>query len=103
MVQRSGATGGALIGPADDAMIARELLAQVAARGVGRSLCPSEVARALHADWRALMPRVRDVARRLARDGEVVITQGGDVRSPDGDWRGPIRIAQAPKRSPGST
>ncbi|OYW33110.1 MAG: hypothetical protein B7Z51_02010 [Methyloversatilis sp. 12-65-5] len=103
MVQRSGATGGSLKGAADDATIARELLAQVALRGAGRSICPSEVARALAADWRALMPRVREVTRRLAREGRVVITQGGEKRDADGDWRGPIRIAQGLARSSGST
>jgi len=103
MVQRSGATGGALNGAADDATIARELLAQVALRGAGRSICPSEVARALAADWRALMPRVREVARGLAREGRIVITQGGETRDADGEWRGPIRIAQGLARSSGST
>lgn len=105
-MQRSGTTGGALNGATDpvgdNAMIARELLAQVAVRGAGRSICPSEVARALVTDWRALMPRVQEVARQLARDGLVVITQGGEKRDPNADWRGPIRLAQAPERSAGS-
>lgn len=103
MVQRSGAAGGALNSATDDAEIVRELLAQVALRGAGRSICPSEVARALAVDWRALMPRVREVARRLAREGRVVITQGGEQRAAEGDWRGPIRIAQAPGPCSGST
>ncbi|MDP3874104.1 MAG: DUF3253 domain-containing protein [Methyloversatilis sp.] len=89
MVQRSGTTSGTLSGAtdpvADDATIAHELLAQVAVRGAGRSICPSEVARALAADWRALMPQVREVARRLARDGLVVITQAGEKRDPNAD------------------
>jgi hypothetical protein len=38
------------------------------------------------------MDEARDIARSLARDGEVVITQGGEVVDPDADWRGPIRI-----------
>lgn len=86
---------------ADDALsddrVAEVLLARVAGRAPGRSICPSEVARVLSPDdWRPLMPKIRDVARRLAREGRVVVTQGGDVRDPDADWRGPIRIAQPP-------
>jgi hypothetical protein len=62
-------------------------------RGPSSSICPSDAARAVGGDdWRALMAEARDVSRSLARDGEVVITQGGDVVDPDADWRGPIRI-----------
>jgi formylmethanofuran dehydrogenase subunit A len=43
-------------------------------------------------NWRDLMDQARDVARTLANDGEVVITQGEDVLDPDAIWRGPIRI-----------
>jgi hypothetical protein len=94
MVQRSGAPDRAL---SEDA-IARTLLAQVAARGAGRSICPSEVARALSADWRPIMPQVRGVARDLARSGRVLITQGGQPCDPDEPLRGPIRLTL-----PGST
>lgn len=75
-----------------DDTIARTLLAQVAARGAGRSICPSEVARALSADWRALMPQVREVALDLARSRRVLITQGGQPCDPDEPLRGPIRL-----------
>ena len=62
-------------------------------RGPSSSICPSDAARAIGGEnWRDLMDDARDAARRLARDGEVVITQGGDVVDPDADWRGPIRI-----------
>jgi hypothetical protein len=62
-------------------------------RGPSSSICPSDAARAVGGnDWRDLMDDARDVARRLARDGEVVITQGGEVLDPDATWRGPIRI-----------
>lgn len=96
-------------GAADDALsdegIAAILLAQVAARGTGRSICPSEVARALTPDWRPLMDRVLHVARSLAREGRVLITQRGVVRDPDAELRGPVRLAQPPDdaRSSGST
>lgn len=88
-------------GAADDALsdegIAATLLAQVAARGAGRSICPSEVARALTPDWRPLMGRVLHVARSLAREGRVLITQRGVVRDPDAVLRGPWRLAQPPE------
>ena len=96
-------------GAADDALsdegIAAILLAQVAARGAGRSICPSEVARALTPEWRPLMGRVLHVARSLAREWRVLITQRGVVRDPDAELRGPVRLAQPPDdaRSSGST
>lgn len=98
-MQRSGAADDAL----SDDRVAEVLLARVARRAPGRSICPSEVARVLSPDdWRPLMPKIREVARRLAREGRVVVTQGGDVRDPDADWRGPIRIAQPPGSASGS-
>ena len=38
------------------------------------------------------MDQARVAARELAKEGEVVITQGGDVLDPNATWRGPIRI-----------
>ena len=62
-------------------------------RGPSKSICPSDAARAVGGDtWRDLMDDARAAARDLARHGEVVITQGGDVLDPDADWRGPVRI-----------
>ena len=62
-------------------------------RGPGKSICPSDAARAVGGDdWRALMEQARDVTRELARAGAVEITQRGDVLDPDADWRGPVRI-----------
>lgn len=98
-MQRSGAADDAL----SDDRVVEVLLARVARRAPGRSICPSEVARVLSPDnWRALMPKIREVARRLAREGRVVVTQGGDVRDPRADWRGPIRISQPPGSASGS-
>jgi hypothetical protein len=54
-----------------------------------RSVCPSEVARALAADWRPLMPLVRRMAAGMA---EVAVTQGG-VEVDGRVVRGPIRLA----------
>lgn len=67
--------------------------ALAAHRGPRSSTCPSDAARAVGgANWRALMVDAREVARELARSGDVEITQRGTVVDPDGQWRGPIRI-----------
>lgn len=69
-----------------------EIARQVLARGSGKTICPSEVARALAEDWRGLMPQVRVVADEMAARGEVVVTQKGRVvRAVDA--RGPIRLS----------
>ncbi len=52
------------------------------------SVCPSEVARDLAADWRALMPRVREVAAGMP---EVAVTQRGVEVDPRAA-RGPVRL-----------
>jgi len=72
--------------------LAETILALLALRRLGATVCPSEVARAVGGDgWRALMPSVRDAAGRLADDGRIVVTQRGevvDVRH----VRGPVRL-----------
>jgi hypothetical protein len=81
----------------DDPTIERAVLAVLALRSVNATICPSDVARSLAAgesDWRALMPRVRDAARRLARAGSVRILQRGRRIDPDADWVGPVRIGR---------
>ncbi len=76
----------------DDAAIARAIRALLDARE--GSICPSDVARALAIDekaWRALMPRIREVAAALAADGVLQATRGKsvvDATSPGG----PIRL-----------
>ena len=65
-------------------------------RGPDSSTCPSDAARAVGGEhWRDLMSDARDLARDLAKSGEVDITQQGKVLDPDGTWRGPIRIRVA--------
>ena len=62
-------------------------------RGPDKTICPSDAARAIGGDdWRDLMDDARDVARELARAGDVEISQKGTVLDPDQPWRGPIRI-----------
>jgi hypothetical protein len=69
------------------------MLALARHRGPDSSTCPSDAARAVGGDgWRDLMDQARDVARDLARAGEVEITQRGEVLDPNSEWRGPIRV-----------
>ena len=66
-------------------------------RARGASVCPSEVARAAEAqDWRKYLDEVRAVARHLARQGAIQITQRGRAIDPDADVRGAIRLSRGP-------
>lgn len=55
-------------------------------RGAGRSVCPSEVARALagldEKAWRLLMKPIRAVAVAMADDGEIRLTRKGKPVDP---------------------
>lgn len=73
-----------------DDEIADALMRLARARGAGKTFCPSEAARALSGDWRALMPRVREVAAGLP----LVATQKGQAVDPV-TARGPIRLGLA--------
>jgi hypothetical protein len=80
-----------------DGPMQRRLRAAICAlarhRGTNSSTCPSDAARAVGGEtWRDLMPDARDIARDLARSGDVEITQRGETLDPDAAWRGPIRI-----------
>lgn len=76
----------------------RSAILVMTAERAPRTICPSDAARAVDPDhWRELMDATRDLARELARSGDVVITQKGKELDPDAEWRGPIRI-----RRPGS-
>ena len=77
--------------PPSDSAIAAVLGALAAARGAGRSFCPSEAARRLSADWRPLMPAVRRVAAGMVAEGALVATQRGRPVDPT-RARGPIRL-----------
>jgi len=70
------------------------ILIMVQRRGPEKTVCPSEVARALWkgSEWRGMMELVRSVGWGLAEEGEIVITQRGHVLSADQDARGPIRF-----------
>jgi hypothetical protein len=75
--------------------IEQEILRQAAARGAGKSICPSEVARALAPEneaWRRLMSQVRAAAIRLAREGRVEVLRKGKPVDPNAEIRGVIRL-----------
>jgi Protein of unknown function (DUF3253) len=81
--------------PPDDEVIRTTMLDLLAATRQGSTICPSQVARRLEReerDWRALMPRVRECAHALAREGRLEVTQRGVVLSPQEDWRGALRL-----------
>ena len=64
-------------------------------RGRGKTICPSEAARAVReTGWRELMPRTRAAARRLVAAGELEILQAGRPVDPS-TARGPIRLRLA--------
>ncbi len=71
-----------------DRDIERTILELLAQRDEGKTICPSEAARALAEDFRPLMDDVRRVADRMQ---QVEITQKGRVVELDAA-RGPIRL-----------
>ena len=78
---------------ADRARLSAAMRTLLRARATTSSICPSDAARAVGGDrWRSLVPTARDVARDLARAGEVVVTQGERELEIDAEWRGPVRI-----------
>ena len=81
------------------AAIEAMILALTAARGPGKSICPSEVARALRPEWHPLLPAVRQAASRLALAGQIDILRKGQAVDPLG-VKGVIRLRQsAPNQS----
>ena len=72
------------------------ILELIAARGPGKTICPSEAARAVSADmWRRLMPDVRAEAVRLARAGEIAIYRKGRPVDPE-SFKGVYRLGRPP-------
>lgn len=79
----------------DDGELEAALLALAAQRGEGKTICPSEAARALGGDhpdgWGPLMQPIRRTAVRLMKEGKLVITRKGRPVDPD-DFRGVYRL-----------
>lgn len=83
--------------------ITAEILRQTSARGPDKSICPSEVARALAVEeeaWRRLLGPVRAAALRLAREARVEILRKGKPIDPQQQtMHGVIRL-RATKEAP---
>jgi hypothetical protein len=78
-----------------DRDIERSIVELLSARSWSSSICPSDVARALtgeEAQWRGLMPQVREVAKAMAAEGIIRVTQGDSEVTIDEQLRGPIRL-----------
>ena len=72
--------------------IARLTMELLEARGPDKSICPSEVARALdETRWRDLMAAVRHAAAELLAAGKIRVTAGDSEVHPL-ELRGPIRL-----------
>jgi len=76
-----------------DRLELRERLLSLASARQGEvTLCPSELARSLSDDWRAVMPSVREVADQLIAEGVMECTQRGRVIPSAVLAKGPIRL-----------
>ena len=84
--------------PRDPQAIERTILDLVTRRGEGKTICPSEAARALAGPdpeaWSRMMPHIRRVAVDLMKQGRITITRKGRAVDPD-DFRGVYRLAIA--------
>lgn len=77
---------------ADPDRIRATILDLLQRRDPGKTICPSDAARALAGErFRPLMAPVRDVAATLADEGQIEVTQRGRPVDPRGA-RGPIRL-----------
>jgi Protein of unknown function (DUF3253) len=78
--------------PADQARLRAAILELLERRGPGKTICPSDAARAVAAaDFRPLMDTARAAAAELVADGEIEVTQRGEVVDL-ARARGPIRL-----------
>ncbi len=79
------------------AEISAEILRQTGESGPARSICPSDVARALAPEnWRPLMTPIRQAAAALAGEGRLRILRKGKPVPPE-EMRGVIRLS-APEK-----
>lgn len=90
--------------PADNGALRAVILDLLGDRKPGKSICPSEAARAIagsdEQQWRRLMKPIRAVAVRMAQAGELEIRRKGKMVDP-ADFRGVYRLAlPAPDRDP---
>jgi transposase-like protein len=75
-----------------DGALEQAILALLAKRAQGATICPSEAARAVDpSHWASLMQRARRAARRLWLEGRVAVLQRGRAVEPS-TAKGPIRL-----------
>lgn len=74
--------------------IEAEIVRQAGACAPGRSVCPTDIARALQPDWHAVLGQVRRAAVELARAGRIEILRKGKPVPPEG-VKGVIRLRAA--------
>ena len=79
--------------PAEPAAVENTILRLIAEAGAGRTISPTEAARALKPDteWHVLMPPVRRAAVKLALAGSIVIYRKGKPVDPN-DFKGVYRV-----------
>jgi hypothetical protein len=78
--------------PAKQAQLRAVILELLARRGPGKTICPSDAARAVAAqDFRPLMDTARAAAAELVAEGEIEVTQRGKVVDIT-QAHGPIRL-----------
>ena len=75
----------------DERAIEAEIIRLTGERGPDRSICPSEVARAMAIDWRQELAAVRRAAVRLSDAGLIHILRKGEPVSGDA-VRGVLRL-----------
>ncbi len=84
--------------------IRSRIKAMVAERGPDKTVCPSEVARAIAGQdekaWRLLMAPIRAEAVKLADEGRLTIRRKGRVVDPS-DFKGIYRLGTAGDESSG--
>ena len=79
----------------------RAILDLLAERDEGKTICPSEAARAVGGEgWRDLMPAAREAAARLDAEGAIEVLQKGS-RVDALEARGPIRLRARGARGAG--
>lgn len=84
--------------PVDTADARKAILDLLEDRDAGKTICPSDAARALGGDdgFRPLMDVVRDAAGDLVGEGRIEVTQHGEPVDL-GDAKGPIRLRAVAK------
>lgn len=81
----------------DTEKIRQTILELVEAGGPKKTICPSEVAKALDPEedkWRRNLKTIRREAFNLAREGQIVVRRKGKIQNPFDEIKGVIRLGQ---------